>query len=367
MSRPTVCFAHGDALDLFRGENGPRFGGSETQVYQMAKVLARRGDFDVRVVADKPVEGASYSGITFDWAVPAIRNGVPYLSRLINRARARRPYRRMRDAVVVQTILCKHTLPTWQIARELGHKFVYRMSCDADIDGSLHQPELASKLLAVIKDADGVIAQNEIQQQRLRAELRVESTIVRSIVDIPNEGPAIGGGYVLWAGRGAPIKRPWIIIETARRLPDIQFVMLMPVEDRLFWRCVAQEAEHTPNLTIIPGVSYFEMNEYYRKAAVFANTSAIEGVPSVFVQSAAQGTPVISLEVDPGGMLETGGFGYCARGDVDRFRETVSTYMDHPDLVATHGQVAFDYAVRHHSPEAVGPALAQFLHEVHAK
>lgn len=366
MTQPTVCFVHGDALDLFRGENGPRFGGSETQVYLLARLLADKGEFGVRVVADKDVTGASYPGVTFREAVPPVRRGVPILSRLVNRAREIRPYRDLDQVVLFQTILCDYTLNTWRTARNLGFKFVYRMSCDADIDGSFFAPEKARLLHAAIQDADGVIAQNAVQRARLRAELSVESTVVPTVVDLPSEGPSLGGRYVLWAGRGAPIKRPWTMIEVARRLPAIQFVMLMPVEEPLFWRCVAQDAERVPNLKVIPGVSYFEMPAYYRDAAIFANTSAIEGVPSVFLQSAAQGTPVISLEVDPGGMLEAGGFGRCAGGDVDRFRAAIEEYMTDTELVREQGLAAHAYVKRNNSPAAVEPILAAFLRGVFA-
>ena len=364
MAKPGVCFVHGDAVDLFRGSNGPRFGGSETQVYQMAKVLSTTEEFDVRLVSDKPVDGAHHPGITFRAPLPPIKRGVPYLSRLVNRKRARWPYEGLEEAVLIQTILSMHTIPTWRTARSLGFKFVYRMSCDADIDGSLYAPEVARQLHEAVRDADGVIAQSETQKERLFSELSVESTVVRSIVDIPPDGPSTSGSYVLWAGRGAPIKRPWIMVETARLLPEIEFVMLMPVEDRLFWRCVAQEAGSIPNLTVVPGVSHFDMPGYYRNAAVFASTSAIEGVPSAFLQSAAQGTPIISLEVDPDGMLESGGLGYCAGGDVDGFRVAIADHIANPGVAQEHGRAAFRYVEQHHSPEAVGPVLREFLETV---
>lgn len=371
MSKPAVCFVHGDALDLFRGENGPRFGGSETQVYLLARLLANSAEFDVRLIADKDVAGAQYPGVTFRSAIPAVQRGVPYISRFVNRARLRRPYEGLHDAALVQTILGPYTESTWRTARELGLKFVYRMSCDADIDGSFFPAETRSRYHAALCDADGVMAQSESQKLRLQSELGMESTVVRSIVEIPPEGPASGGSYVLWAGRAAPIKRPWIMVETARVMPDTQFVMLMPpeahVHGELFMRFVTQEAASVPNLKVVPGVSYFEMARYYREAALFASTSAIEGVPSAFLQAGAQGTPVVSLEVDPEGMLGEGGLGFCADGDINRFREAIATYMADSGLVRGRGSTAFEYVKQYHSAEVVGPILAQFLRSVFAR
>lgn len=361
-----VCFVHGDALDLFRGENGPRFGGSETQIYLMARMLADAGEFDIRLVADKPVEGAAYPGVSFHNPPPLVSRGVPYFSRLENLKRLRVPYEGLRDAILLQTVLCDYTVPTWQAARRLGFNFVYRMSCDADIDGSLWPPERAAEFHRVLRDADGIIAQTEEQKRRLSAELGVTSTVVPSIVEIPEEGPSFTGDKVLWVGRGAPIKRPWIMSEAARRLPDIEFVMLMPVENKLFWRCVVQELEHLPNVTVIPGVSYFEMARHYREASVVVQTAAIEGVPNVFLQAAAQGKPVISFEVDPDGMLEREGIGCCANGDADVFREAIVEYVGDAALRAERGQAAFDHVKTIHSPQAVLPLLTEFLRAVFA-
>lgn len=367
-AKPTVCFVHGDALDLFRGENGPRFGGSETQIYQLARTLAATGEFGVRLVADNDVAGAEYPGISFASSRAPVRRGLPYLSRFVNRRRVAQPYRGLKEAVLIQTILGPNTVLTWRAARQLGFKFVYRMSCDADIDGSFFPPEVREELHEALKDADGIIAQTEEQKQRLSSELGVDSAVVRTIVDIPEEGPATSGHHVLWAGRGAAIKRPWIMIETARCLPNIKFLMLMPkevhFEGQLFWRCVVQEAEHIPNLTIVPGVPYFEMAGHYRDAAIFANTSAIEGVPSVFLQSAAQGTPIVSLDVDVDGELARGHFGRHAGGDIDEFREAIAGYMNDPEMVHAHGEAAFDYARSQHSPEAVQSAFSQFIRDV---
>ena len=366
MSNLGVCFVHGDALDLFRGENGPRFGGSETQIYLMARTLADAGEFDIRLVADKDVTGAAYPGISFHLPPPLIRRGLPYVSRFINLKRLREPYEGLDDAILLQTVLCDYTIPTWQAARRLGFKFVYRMSCDADIDGSLWPPERAAEFHAALRDADGIIAQTEEQQRRLRDELGVASTVVPSIVELPEEGPALTGDKVLWVGRGAPIKRPWIMAEAARRLPDIDFVVLMPVENKLFWRCIVQEMERIPNLTVVPGVSYFEMARYYREASVVVQTSAIEGVPNVFLQAAAQGKPVISFEVDPDGMLGREGIGRSTGGDVDAFHKAIAEYVEDADLRAKQGLAGFEYVRRTHSPEAVRPVLTEFLRGVFA-
>ena len=366
MSRTTVCLTHDDAVDLFRGRNGERFGGAETQIYLMAKSLASVPDIDVIFVAESDMSDLRVDGISFRRTRSPISRGIPYASRLVNRWRILRPYRNLERAVVVQTIAGGHTVSTYRSSKALGHKFVYRMSCDADVDGSILPANVVEPYLDAIRGADGVIAQSVLQQQRLRDELSVESTVIPNLVQVPDAAPEPGGSYVLWVGRCAPIKRPWIMIETARRLPQYQFVMVMPKEDELFWMSVIGEASHVQNLKIVEGASYFEMDQFFRDAAVLVSTSAVEGFPNVFLQAAAQGTPIISLDVDPGGMLELDGCGWYAAGDVDAMRESIVEAMSNSHSLSEKSANSYEYVSCNHKPEVVTPQLVQFLHSVAA-
>jgi len=367
MPKLTVCFPHGDALDLFRGDNGDRFGGAETQVYLMSKLLADDPGFDVRLVADRPVSDVTYDGITFMSHKPPVARGLPYVSRVVNRARAARPYRGLRDAVLIQTIAGAKAIDVWRVARRFGLKFVLRMSCDADIDGSLLYPHMVATYFEALRDADGVIAQTPSQQASLLERHGIEATLVPSLVQVPPQMPSQHGTGIMWVGRGAPIKRPWIAVETARVMPQYKFTMIMPVEDPLFWRWVTQEAERIPNLTVIPGVPYFEMEKHFRNSAILLGTSAIEGFPNVYLQAAAQGTPVVSLDVPASGLCEIDVMGVYAHGDVGRMREMIDELMSNPAELERLGLSAFDYVVHHHTADAVAPTLKAFLRRVAAK
>jgi glycosyltransferase involved in cell wall biosynthesis len=282
----------------------------------------------------------------------------------VNAHRASRPYRGIQDGVIVQTIAGGYTVAAWRIARRLGLKFIYRMSCDADIDGRLVGAAPSKDYFSALRDADGIIAQSEYQQQRLADELGVASTVVPSIVEIPDVRAEGRGSYALWVGRAAPIKRPWIMIETARLLPDIDFVMVMPKEADIFWMSVMQEAARVRNLLIVPGAPYFEMGEYYRDAALLVGTSAVEGFPNVFLQAAAYGKPIVSLDNDPAGMLGVHGAGHCVQGDIERLRQTIVELMGDSTERARLGLKARDYVSVTHSPQAVTPLLVEFLRDL---
>lgn len=369
MPKSTVCFVCDAMLDLFTGEDAQKFGGSQAQMYLVAKHLAVEAEFGVRVVADRDVSGIQYPGISFRQVDPPVRRGVPYISRFTNKQRRNRPYADLEQPILFQTILTSATVDTAAVAREFGHKFVFRVSSDAEIDGSMYSQDEKERLHAALKQADGVISLTRAQQAALRSELGIESHVIPNIVEVPADVPETTGGYVLWVGRAAEIKRPWIMIETARVLPEIEFVMLMAPgsgfpHERLFWQAITKEATHIPNLRIIPGVPFAQMAEYYRDAVAVANTSAAEGFSNVFLQAAAQRTPIVSLDVDPDGMLEVEGAGRCADGDVDAFRVALLEYVRNPSDAHRAGSRGFEYVSRHHSPQEVLPVLGAFLRRV---
>lgn len=158
MNRIAVCFIHEDAIDLFRGSNGSRFGGAETQVYLLANMLADNPEFDVVFLTERDVSDLAHNRIAFRSPEKPVSRGVPYLSRFVNAARAAYPYRDLEGGILLQTIAGPGTVQAWKTARRRGLKFVSRMSCDADIDASFHS-EMAERYFEVIRDADGIIAQ----------------------------------------------------------------------------------------------------------------------------------------------------------------------------------------------------------------
>lgn len=366
MTRPTVCFVHADAIDIFRGENGARFGGAETQIYLMARALADDGTYNVRFAVDREVDGAAYPGIEFRSARSPIQRGVPILSRFLNHRRATAPFDGVSSGVLVQTIAAHSAARYRELCARLGLKYVYRMSCDADIDGSLFGKDTSGRkaFFAALKSADGVIAQTRAQEERLLAEHGVTATVVPNIVELPRSAPEPDGGCVLWVGRAAPLKRPWIAIETARVMPQHRFVMVMPPEDPIFFDSVMGEARRVPNLTVVPGVRYGEMGEYYADAALLIGTSVVEGFPNVYLQAAAHGKPIVSLDVDPGGMLTEAGAGVYAHGDVDGFREDIDALLTDQGRIRQLGLAAEDFVRQNHSVDAVMPQLTSFIDRV---
>jgi glycosyltransferase involved in cell wall biosynthesis len=70
---------------------------------------------------------------------------------------------------------------------------------------------------------------------------------------------------------------------------------------------------------LLPGVPYREVQRYFDRAEVFVNTSDFEGFPNSFIQMGQGGGTILSLNVDPDGVLTDFGAGRCAEGDWQTF------------------------------------------------
>ena len=77
---------------------------------------------------------------------------------------------------------------------------------------------------------------------------------------------------------------------------------------------------------LVDSVPFARMPLVFAKAAVYINTSvaAYEGFPNVFLQAAASGVPIASLELDHD-FVERGRCGLVAHGDLERLAEYVRT------------------------------------------
>jgi glycosyltransferase involved in cell wall biosynthesis len=203
-----------------------------------------------------------------------------------------------------------------------------------------------------LENADQVFVQTESQLRALESRFGRHGDLIRNPVDISEDGPAHWPArrerdLVLWIGRADSFnKRPLLLLELARRCPDLTFLMILnkahaDVFDRVL-------AERPANLTIVERVPHREIWDYYRRARVFVSTSAYEGFPNTFLQCAVAGVPVASLSVDPEGILSQHGCGLLAGGSLDVLEQQVRALWSDTELAERQALSFHHYALEHH-------------------
>jgi glycosyltransferase involved in cell wall biosynthesis len=93
------------------------------------------------------------------------------------------------------------------------------------------------------------------------------------------------------------------------------------------------------------------------RAALFLSTSELEGLPNTFLQSWGAGVPVVSLKLDPGGLIARHAAGVVAP-NVDDCAQTVARLLEDRALNDELGRNGRRYVEAEHNEERV---LALFL------
>lgn len=175
--------------------------------------------------------------------------------------------------------------------------------------------------------ADRIVVQTESQREALKRHFGRDAMLIRNPVhaspDDPQRWlPRRQREFVLWVGRADDFnKRPMLFLELARDCPDLEFVLIASRTDEAAF--LALEQARPANMRLLDHVPPHEIWNHLRRARVFVNTSKFEGFPNTFLQSAVMGVPIVSLEVDPDGMLSRHGCGICATVDTRKMHEAV--------------------------------------------
>jgi len=180
--------------------------------------------------------------------------------------------------------------------------------------------------------ADLIVVQHENQLQALETRWHRPGVVRPSAHRFPNEAEAVQReNFVLWVSRCERGKLPERFLELAQGAPDTPFVMVCPPSaDTALHTRVRKAAMGIGNLRFLSFVPHAEMLELFCRARLYVNTSNSEGFPNTFVEAAMHGTPIVSLLVDPDGILALHGLGLGAEGDPMRLETFMRELLEDP-------------------------------------
>lgn len=362
-----VCFVSQAAYGLFDPQCAAPFGGAELQMYLLAKELSKTADFDVHFLVqdygqpkrqrfdDITVWRYSRPLRTASWAAP-IRWAVSAVS----------TYTTLNAIGADVVIESPAGFPTAIAAAWRGaskrRTFVYWVASDADLEGGISGFSLERNLaLWGMLRADVLIAQNQYQRSGLLERFKKTALLLRNAFPIPPAPPSEKDGSVLWVASSQDIKRPDVFLDLAEARPDVRFVMVMPMSNAAVFDRVSVRAQQMSNVDFSPGLPLEAVQVLFDRASAFVNTSSVEGFPNTFVQAAIAATPVLSLAVDPDGVLEGAGFGRLAHGDTGVLGRLLDEVLADSELRSAMGNAGFRYAEREHDIRKVIEQLRETL------
>lgn len=215
----------------------------------------------------------------------------------------------------------------------------------------------------VLHHVDHLFAQTEDQARLARERFQRESLVIRNPIalDRVTIPPESERRDILWVGRDNPIKQPQTFVELARRLPDEPFVMVMTPAQQ---DASLDRDDLPPNLQLHAYVSPHEIEHFYARARLFISTSQREGMPNTFLEAAKYNVPIVSLQVNPDGMLTQENMGICANGDFEHLVTVVKDLLHDPERRRIMGANAWNYLQREHQLETQVKRLAQALETI---
>lgn len=215
--------------------------------------------------------------------------------------------------------------------------------------------------------ADCIVVQSEEQRQALRRHFNRDAVLIRNPVHVSPDDPQhwLPRGqreHVLWIGRADDFnKRPMLFLELARDCPGFEFLMIVSRTDEASFQALADNCP--ANLRIVEHVPAHEIRDYLQRARVLVNTSRFEGFPNTFLQAAVMGVPIVSLAVDPDGMLAGHACGICAAGDQRALRQAVLDLAADAARAEAFAAASHRYALEWHGAEQCISEFATCLDE----
>lgn len=185
-------------------------------------------------------------------------------------------------------------------------------------------------------------------------------TVIPNSIDMAGEPLAAPGRYVAFSGRISREKGVDLIIEVARRHPDIPFRLAGAVRD-------TELVDNLPaNVELMGYMTGVALENFYRDAHFFVMASRwYEGFPMTILEAARYAKPMIAP--DHGGFTEIVGSDddrsglLFTPGNADELDKAIATLWRDRDLCLSLGRKAFEKNLARFSTEVVKQQWTQLL------
>jgi glycosyltransferase involved in cell wall biosynthesis len=170
------------------------------------------------------------------------------------------------------------------------------------LDSTYYAPSVYRFYDEVVRISDRIVANSPYVAQTIKERYGIQASVIYSGVDadyfrrLSSERPYQEKNLrVMFAGSFQERKHPELVLEAARRWPDLEFLLMGsgPMKPLLIDRIVKEKLS---NVSIIPTMEYPEYAKLLVTADIFLFPSRIEGLPKVTLEAAASGTPILVFD-----------------------------------------------------------------------
>jgi glycosyltransferase involved in cell wall biosynthesis len=234
--------------------------------------------------------------------------------------------------------------PAVEIAKIIGIRTIFALGLDREVEprNALVRRQRWWPLYAWgLSRTDRIFAQHRGQLSKLPPQLQPKSFILPKVCILPG---VVGDAavvtphsertnYVAWIAMLRHHKRPDLLVEIARKTPTVHYVVCGGPSTTMtpagYSEKVINELRALTNIDFRGQVAPDEAQQIIANAAFLLSTSDEEGFPNTFTQAWSSGTPVISLNLDPDGIIERERLGVVS-GNIERAVADITHLLKSP-------------------------------------
>jgi glycosyltransferase involved in cell wall biosynthesis len=338
-------------------------GGAEYQISLLIDALVAGGRYEVHYLT----HFIDQRDRTRNYRVSVIGAGgpIPRLGYVMDARSLYGTLRKIDPCVIYQRVACAYTGICAFYSRRRAVPMIWHVAHDSDVAPRLLErvrnvPRQQLEKWAVAYGARN--ATEIVVQTRHQAALLQENYHRTAAAVIPNFHPPAaetidksGPLTIVWIANLKPWKRPDVFVRLAGRFslrPDVRFIMVGAPAAKTgnqHWRdSLMRSIETAANLDYVGQKTHTEVNELLGRSHIFVNTSTHEGFPNTFIQAWMREAAVVSLNVDPDGVLEREGAGIAAHTE-SGLEAAVRALIDDPNARAALAKRGREHAGAHHS------------------
>lgn len=246
-------------------------------------------------------------------------------------------------------------------------KFVYAIGNDPHCnpwhtypkDGWFHNPIYALGLRTV----DIVAIQHQAQAKMLRPYTKAKVVLIPNLMrSIQSEPRQYNDTTIdaIWISHIRPQKQLSILLDIAEQLPLLQFVVIGGFGLDPSRGALEARMQGIRNLRFEGPRPFEDVIKLLRASKVLVNTSSWEGFPNSMLDAWSVGVPVVSLQIDPGGVITREGLGLVS-GTKSQLACDILKLVEERSPNCEMGKKGHDYVRRAHSIDSVCQGFGQIL------
>jgi glycosyltransferase involved in cell wall biosynthesis len=160
----------------------------------------------------------------------------------------------------------------------------------------------------------------------------IEAVQARKILGLRSEGVLFG-----WMARMAQVKNPFLMLEIAKLVPGVNFVMAGGGD------LLSEIQNRAPNNVAVIGWS--DASTFWSAVDCAISTSDNEGMPIALIEAQLAGIPVIATDVGSNAeVVINGSTGIVTSSQPAKLAEAVKTMLSERELLITMGEAAKNHA-----------------------